>query len=206
MDTIEIWVERIGGLAGMVVLGAALLGIWRASMRGRGRETGQAHRMLRTTTYLLIGIPYFLACTLLWKPLPFSFISFEMHASTLVFGSLFYFSGLVLYQWAWFALGRYYNVSSGLGVRLFAEHQLITGGPYALIRHPMYGGLQMAAFGGVFLFRTWTFVFLFVNFLFLTIRARREEQALAMEYPGQWERYCRDVPAWFPKLSRGKSG
>jgi protein-S-isoprenylcysteine O-methyltransferase Ste14 len=204
LDGIEVWLTRLGGAAGIVALGAAFLGIFRASQGNSGRETGKAKKMLRATTYLLIGIPYFLVCILLWRPLPFSFLPLGVHSLLLVLGSILYFLGLILYLWAWITLGRYYNVSSGFGVRLFADHQLITEGPYAWVRHPMYLGFQIAAFGGVFLFKTWTMVFLFVNFLFLVIRARREEQALAEEYPIQWEIYCKDVPAWFPNLLRKK--
>ncbi len=205
LDSIEIWLTRIGGVVGLAALGAALLGIIRASRRSVGRETGQAQKMLKWSTYLLIGIPYFLVCGLLWKPLPLSFPSLGLQAWTLSIGSVLYFWGLCMYLWAWFTLGRTYNVSSGFGVRLFENHKLIRDGPYALVRHPMYLGFQMAAFGGVFLFRTWTFIFLFVNFLFLIIRARREEQALALEYPGTWDEYCKEVPAWFPRFPKGKS-
>ena len=179
--------------------------MWRASQREAGRETGLAGRMLRATTYLLIAIPYFLVCILLWKPMPAFLASSWLNIVTLLAGILFYFLGLMLYLWAWFVLGRTYNVSSGFGVRLFADHQLIVKGPYAFIRHPMYVGLQIAALGGVFLFRRWTFVFLFINFLFLVIRARREEQALASEFPEEWHTYSKNVPAWFPKILKRSS-
>jgi protein-S-isoprenylcysteine O-methyltransferase Ste14 len=68
----------------------------------------------------------------------------------------------------------------------------------------MYLGLQVAAIGGLLLYRTWTFVFITVNFLALAIRAKREEQALAMEFGDQWEAYVRCVPAWIPRF-RGKA-
>jgi protein-S-isoprenylcysteine O-methyltransferase Ste14 len=32
----------------------------------------------------------------------------------------------------------------------------------------------------------------------LTIRARREEVALAVEFGADWATYCRRVPAWLP--------
>jgi protein-S-isoprenylcysteine O-methyltransferase Ste14 len=61
---------------------------------------------------------------------------------------------------------------------------------------------MMAAFGGVLIYRTWTLAFLAVNSLFLVIRARREEQALAAEFGAQWEAYCQRVPAWMPRFRR----
>jgi protein-S-isoprenylcysteine O-methyltransferase Ste14 len=99
-------------------------------------------------------------------------------------------------------LGELYTASSGFGVRLHVHHRLITHGPFALVRHPLYLGLQVAALGGLLLYRTWTFVFVTVNFLALVLRAKREEQALAMEFGEQWEAYVGRVPAWIPRLRR----
>jgi len=201
VDIIEVWAIRIGGVVGASVLVAALVGIWRATMQMKGRETGRAAWMLRIPTYFLIGIPYFLSCFLLWKPFPIT-LTLPMQVIALFMGSLLYFPGLILYLWSWVTLGRFYNVSSSLGVRLSEDHVLISDGPYGFIRHPMYLGIQVAAFGGIFLYRNWTFVFLFSNFLFLIFRAQREEEALALEFGEQWEAYRRRIPAWIPKLGR----
>jgi len=201
VDIIEVWVGRIGGAVGVLALGVALAGIWRARKQRRGRETGRADRMLRIPTYLLIGIPYFLFCCFLWKPFPIA-LTLPMRAIALSIGSLLYFPGLILYLWSWATLGRFYNVSSSLGVRLSEDHKLISDGPYGFVRHPMYLGIQVAAIGGIFLYRNWTFVFLFVNFLFLIFRAQREEEALALEFGEQWEAYRRRIPAWIPRLGR----
>jgi Cu+-exporting ATPase len=95
-----------------------------------------------------------------------------------------------------------YKVSSGFGVQLNVRHRLVTHGPFALVRHPMYLGLQVAAVGGLLLYRTWTFVFVTANFLALAIRAKREEQALAIEFGDQWNAYARRVPAWIPRFRR----
>ena len=79
-------------------------------------------------------------------------------------------------------LGEMYKPASALGVKLNVGHKLVTHGPFAFVRHPLYLGLQMAAFGGLLIFRTWTLAFVAVNFLALVIRAWREEQALATEF------------------------
>jgi protein-S-isoprenylcysteine O-methyltransferase Ste14 len=51
-----------------------------------------------------------------------------------------------------------YNVSSAFGNRLYADQELVTSGPFALVRHPMYLGALIAGMGGVLLFRTWSAV------------------------------------------------
>ncbi|MBP7693784.1 MAG: hypothetical protein KA764_17815 [Anaerolineales bacterium] len=40
------------------------------------------------------------------------------------------------------------------GAQLFADHQLVTRGPFAIVRHPMYAGIAAAALGGLLLDQT----------------------------------------------------
>jgi protein-S-isoprenylcysteine O-methyltransferase Ste14 len=113
-----------------------------------------------------------------------------------------YFLGLALYLWGAKTLGTMYKPSSAFGVQLNVGHKLITYGPFALVRHPLYLGLQVVAIGGLLVYGNWTFVFIAVNFLALFIRARREEQALAAEFGKEWEMYASQVPAWIPRFRR----
>lgn len=64
----------------------------------------------------------------------------------------------------------------------------------------MYLGLFLAAFGGLLLYRVWTFVFVILTFLGLPARAHREEQAMIAEFGPAWQAYRRQVPAWLPHL------
>ena len=52
----------------------------------------------------------------------------------------------------------------------------------------------------MFLYQTWTMVFLALHFPGLAVRARREEQVLAEEFGDEWQDYCRRVPRWLPRL------
>jgi protein-S-isoprenylcysteine O-methyltransferase Ste14 len=117
-----------------------------------------------------------------------------------VLGALLYFSGLTLVLWGRLALGKMYDVSSSLGAHLYADHQLVTHGPFAIVRHPMYLGIMMTSLGGLFFYRMWTFLFLSIVFLGLVMRARHEEIVLADEFGEQWETYCQQVPAWIPQF------
>jgi len=157
--------------------------------------------MLRLPTYTLISIGYFGLWYLLWKPIPIA-LSPAIRIVALALGALLLFPGLGLVLWGRLALGQMYNVSSALGAQLYANHRLITHGPFAVVRHPMYVGVIMASFGGLLIYRTWALVFAATTFLGLAVRARREEQALAAEFGQQWQVYCRQVPAWIPRLQR----
>jgi protein-S-isoprenylcysteine O-methyltransferase Ste14 len=118
----------------------------------------------------------------------------------LALGCLLYFPGMSLILWGRLVLAKNYFVSTGLGAQLFTEHQLVTNGPFAIVRHPMYTGLFLAALGSLLIYSTWT-TLLFAFFApFIYFRARREEAVLAVEFGEQWQQYCCRVPAFFPHL------
>jgi hypothetical protein len=123
----------------------------------------------------------------------------------LVLGSLFYFPGLWFVLWGRLALGKNYFVSTGMGAQLFNDQQLVTSGPYALVRHPMYLGLMCASFGSLLLYHTWTSLLFAVFAPFIILRARREEKVMAEEFGNGWHEYCNRVPAFLPRGSKIQS-
>jgi len=72
-----------------------------------------------------------------------------------------------------------YNVSTALGAQLYAEHRLVSAGPYRFARHRLYTGVLVTTLGALLIYGTWTVVFTRLVFLNLFVRARREEKALA---------------------------
>ena len=196
LDTIEQWVRWIGAADTLVTLVVMLFGLGRSLTRPRGRATGRANQMLRLPTYVIISIGYFGLWYILWHPVPLA-LSIPARAAALVLGALLLFPGLALVLWGRLVLGKMYNVSSALGAQLYADQQLITHGPYAIVRNPMYVGIIAATLGGLLIYRTWSLVFA-LTFFGLVIRARREEQVLAAEFGQQWADYCQQVPGWIP--------
>ncbi|HRQ38078.1 MAG TPA: isoprenylcysteine carboxylmethyltransferase family protein [Chloroflexota bacterium] len=198
--TAERWSQRFGLGAVLGTLTVVLWGVWRGMRRPSGRKTGREPHLFRTPAfYLFTVLGYFGLCYRLWRPLPLA-LSRPVRALAVVFGSLLYFPGLVLLMWGRLTLGPMYNVSSSLGVQLYADHRLITHGPFAYVRHPMYLGLWFVGVGGLLLYRTWTFVFLLLQLPAMFARAWREEQALAAEFGSQWQIYCQQTPAWLPHV------
>jgi len=191
-----------GGIAILATLGVIFYGLWCGLRRPVGRTTGRVSGLLRSTLFFgIVSAGYFGLCYLLWIPLPVM-LSISARILSLAVGTLLFFPGLGLIWWGRLALGQQYFVSTSLGTQLFAGHCLVTSGPYALVRHPMYLGILLTGLGGILIYRTWTMVFLALNFLGLMMRARREEQALAIEFGAQWQAYSRTVPGWFPRLGR----
>jgi len=202
LDVIEKWVGWVGAVAGLVTLAIALWqGVWHGLRHAPGRTTGMANKVLRAPLLLIFGFLWLGLLFSLWHPLPLT-LSIPARVIALILGTLLYFPGLALYLWGGYTLGEMYKPSSAFGVQLNVGHRLITHGPFAFVRHPLYLGLQIAALGGLLVYRNWTFAFVLVNFLGLFIRARREEQALAAEFGEQWKAYFQQVPAWIPRLRR----
>lgn len=191
-----------GGFAVLVALGVIFYGLGRGLRRTFGQASGSVPGLLHSPVfYILASLIYFGLCYLLWKPLPLA-LSPPVHALALVCGALLFFPGLGLVLWGRLALGREYFVSTTAGAQLYADHRLVTGGPYALVRHPMYLGILLAGLGGILIYNTWTWVFVALHFLGLTLRARREEQVLAQAFGEAWREYCQRVPAFLPRLTK----
>ncbi len=199
-DVLEQCLRVLGGAATLVVLAVIFAGLWRGRRRPAGRVSGAAPKVLRHPVfYLVSGVLYIGLCYALWIPLPIS-LSPASRVVFMAIGAAVFFSGLALVLWGRLTLGQMYNVSTSLGAQLYAGHQLVTRGPFAIVRHPMYLGILLVGSGGILLYRTWTFVFIAANFVGLLARARREEQALAAEFGEAWQAYRRRVPGFLPRL------
>ncbi len=202
VDTWAWWVQATGAVALLAVLAAVFVGLARGLPRQQRVASGGWARLLRSSLfYAVASVVYFGLCYLIWRPLPWR-LPTSGRALTLLLGSLLYFPGLALVLWARLTLGRMYFVSSASVAPLYADHRLVTGGPFAFVRHPMYLGILLTGLGGILIYWTWTFVFVTGNFFGLVFRARREEQALAAALGREWESYHSRVPAWIPRFRR----
>jgi len=198
----ETIIQWLGGFLAYAALGIVLYGVWRGTRQQTGRTVGLAGNWLRSWWFYLASSLFFFGIAWLgWKPLPWM-IAPSARVLMLAIGSLLYFPGMCLLLWARLELGKNYFVSTGFGAQLFKEHQLITSGPYAIVRHPMYAGLILAALGSLLIYATWTTVYFACFAPLMFIRARREEAALSAEFGEQWREYCKRVPAFFPRLRK----
>jgi protein-S-isoprenylcysteine O-methyltransferase Ste14 len=89
-----------------------------------------------------------------------------------------------------------------------AEHSqdswaLIQGGPYQVVRNPMYLGIFLIGLGVVLaIFRWWAAaVFIAVFIIRYILLNYREEKNLGRMFPQAYPEYCRKVPRIFPELS-----
>lgn len=192
-------VRALGAAAAVVAWTAAGIHAARNAGRPTGRSTGLAVRLGAAATYALGAGPYVLLCMLLWRPLPVE-PPLWGRGLALVVGGIVGFAGWALYLWGLRTLGRVYNVSSSLGSQLYADHRLVTDGPYAHVRHPMYLAQALAILGALLIYRTWTTVFMFAMVVAPLRKARDEDRLLEAEFGLTYRYYRARVPGLLPRL------
>lgn len=106
-------------------------------------------------------------------------------------------AGLAFAVWARVYLGS--NWSSAPTIK--EQHQLIRGGPYRFVRHPIYTGILLAM-AGTFLANGKVRGALGVVLIWLawTIKSRMEEEFMVRTFGAQYEEYRRTTGALFPKV------
>jgi protein-S-isoprenylcysteine O-methyltransferase Ste14 len=142
---------------------------------------------------LLIGV-----ALIVWPRVPWDWLSLRL----LPPGPLNYALGFVLLAlglaftvWARVYLGRNWSGT----VTLKEGHELIRSGPYSYVRHPIYTGLLVALLGSAVacgelraLIGSGVVAGAFIR------KLRIEERFMREIFPGQYQRYCAQVPALVP--------
>ena len=104
-------------------------------------------------------------------------------------------AGLAFCIWARFTLGRNW---SGV-VTLKGGHELITRGPYALVRHPIYTGLLTIFVATVIVLgHVAGMIAMPLVFVSLWIKLRYEEKLMLQKFPDQYAAYQRRVKRLIP--------
>ncbi|TGP26979.1 MULTISPECIES: isoprenylcysteine carboxylmethyltransferase family protein [unclassified Mesorhizobium] len=103
-------------------------------------------------------------------------------------------AGMALLVWARQTLGR--NWSQTVSAK--QDHELVTSGPYRLLRHPMYTGGLLACIGSAIVVGG-PFVFLLVLLGAIFIwRVGAEDRLLARQFPDEFPDYARRTNALIP--------
>lgn len=88
-----------------------------------------------------------------------------------------------------------------------AEHsgqsqELIQGGPYQIVRNPMYLGIFLIGLGVVLaIFKWWAvLIFILIFIIRYILLIYKEEKKLLMIFTDKYQAYCKKVPRIFPSL------
>ena len=111
------------------------------------------------------------------------------------FGAALTLIGLLFTVWARIYLGR--NWSGVASVK--ADHELITGGPYALVRHPIYTGLALAFVGTALAIGEWRGVLaVALGLIAFVHRIVVEERFMRQQFGAAYDDYAMRVRALVP--------
>jgi protein-S-isoprenylcysteine O-methyltransferase Ste14 len=94
-------------------------------------------------------------------------------------------AGIGFAVWARMILGSNW----GMPMTLRENPELVTGGPYAFVRHPIYTGIIFAMLGtGLTVGAAWFFVLL-ISFVYFLISTHQEERDMTQQFPEAYPAY-----------------
>ena len=179
------------------VLWIAFIIYWRikaANTKTTQRLEPLASRMLRVFIFLiaivLLSITRIPLRWLYFRPWQPGLWPFWLGAAVFVVGLLFA-------VWAREHLGRNWSRS----VTIKQGHELITSGPYAVARHPIYTGILVGFLGmAIAISEVRGFIAFICVFLALWLKLRREEQWMRAQFGETYATYAHQTAALVPYL------
>ena len=156
--------------------------------RKGGLETGLL--TFATLTFLL---------PLVWIASPvFSFADYPLRATNFIIGTVGLAVGLWLFYQAHADLGRNWSVT----LEIRDEHQVVTGGIYSLVRHPMYLSLLVYSAGQVLVLPNWVVgpAYGVAMALVFAFRLRPEEQMMLDVFGDEYKVYMRRTKRLIPGI------
>ena len=103
---------------------------------------------------------------------------------------------MVFWAWTQYTLGKEWSPQ----LQLRQEHRLVTAGPYARIRHPIYTATMSIGVSFALVTANWVFVSLAViTIIMLVARVPREERMMIEAFGKEYQEYMRRTGRFFPK-------
>lgn len=111
-----------------------------------------------------------------------------------VAGALVCAVGIGIAIWARVYLGRNW----GMPMSLREGHELVTSGPYAYVRHPIYSGIFVALIGTAVVEARWWIAFLALFFIYFLYAATVEERTMREQFPNEYPAYVKRTKMLVP--------
>jgi|SRR5579872_4067767 len=112
------------------------------------------------------------------------------------FGVLLCALGIILAIFARVYIGKNW----GMPMSEKEDAELVTTGPYAYVRHPIYSGAILAMFGSSLVAGTWWFAFFLFLSVYFIYSAGAEEKLLERQFPKQYPEYKKRTKMLVPFL------
>jgi protein-S-isoprenylcysteine O-methyltransferase Ste14 len=146
---------------------------------------------------ILIAIVFLLLRNPLFEQLLENVGNYETGSSRIVISSIGIFFcaiGIALAIWARVYIGRNW----GMPMSLREEHELVTTGPYAFVRHPIYTGILLAALGSLLVSAILWLVPFVLFCAYFVYSAKTEEKQMVKQFPKEYPEYRKRVKALIP--------
>jgi protein-S-isoprenylcysteine O-methyltransferase Ste14 len=95
--------------------------------------------------------------------------------------------GFAFAVWARLHIGRNW----GMPMSLRQGHELVTSGPYAYVRHPIYTGIMLAMIGSALAVGVLWMLLFVLYFAYFIVSARIEERMMLAQFPDAYPAYRR---------------
>lgn len=111
-------------------------------------------------------------------------------------------ASLLFWTWTQAALGKEWSPQ----LQLRKEHHLVTAGPYAWIRHPIYTAMIGIGVAFALVTANWCFVVLSIVVIAgLLARVPKEEQIMVEKFGDEYKIYMKRTGRFFPKLANASA-
>jgi protein-S-isoprenylcysteine O-methyltransferase Ste14 len=141
---------------------------------------------------------YFFIALFVYLQYQIDFLGIKLWPDTLtarIIADIVTFIGLLIMLWARKTLDRNWSAD----IVLKEKHELITSGPYAYVRHPIYAGLILMVLGVVLYINTLAFTIFFILFVFgAYYKAKKEERLLVSHFGDSYLEYKKKVKSLIP--------
>jgi protein-S-isoprenylcysteine O-methyltransferase Ste14 len=173
-----------------VIVAAAWI-LWMLPFALTRRKQARAQQVDRRARWgiLLVALSF----AVLWQ---YQFWETSLPAWRLALAIVFFVLADVLSWTATRVLGKQWRVDAGLN----AEHELVTQGPYRLVRHPIYTSVLSVLWGTGFILLPLPLILLATvpAIIGTEIRVRIEDGLLASRFGKQFDDYRRGIAAYIP--------
>ena len=103
-------------------------------------------------------------------------------------------AGLAFAVWARIHIGKNW----GMPMSVKENPELVTSGPYRLVRHPIYSGIMLAMIGSGLTSNAIWFILVIFFVVYFIFSARREEALMTREFPDQYPAYKKRTKMLIP--------
>jgi protein-S-isoprenylcysteine O-methyltransferase len=180
------WINGLWILLGLIWLIGSVFA--KRAARAQTTKSRLIQLALTTCAFLLLFEPHLEVMPLTWRFLPAS-------AGAAFTGLALAVAGGAVALWARILLGRNWSAK----VTIKRDHEIIRGGPYAMVRHPIYSGFLLALLGTALAIGEARGLLAFgLAFAGWWLKLRTEETFLVEQFGAQYTQYRREVKALIP--------